>query len=360
MKKNLLMLCAFIASFTLKAKEINYKNHSPRPVVGSYYVEGAKKTLPPNKIKYQLLSHIFHAFAVPKDDGSITQISNDIVKEAHKNNTRVIISVGGGGYKKFAKITNNKKTYKNLIQSLILLVKNNDYDGIDIDWEFPENKIEGQNWNKLMTDLRSELDKLSQQSNRLYELTTALPVGKWCGKWISREVILKNIDFINLMAYDGLEWQAGYHSPLFADKNDPKKIAFSNWDYWWNENKIPKSKLTFGVPFYTYVFESIKPYTKLPNYNGGRQVAYQKFLNRMKKEGGYTSYESTENLATWYFSADKKVFAAVDTPKTIAFKTNWAVKKMKFTGVFSWALHHEYDKSNQNFPLTEAMKKASE
>ena len=106
-------------------------------------------------------------------------------------NIKIIWSIGGWSYSKpfyeMAKTSQNRLTF---IKSLLWWLDQKALtfiDGIDIDWEFPgglgadfgvgDPGVDGKNYEFLIMELRSGLDKLAQKQKKYYELTTAIGVG---------------------------------------------------------------------------------------------------------------------------------------------------------------------------------------
>jgi chitinase len=79
-------------------------------VIG-YYPGWMKTTLPANKVRFQHLTHINHAFAWPNADGSISSYSEidhpELIDAAHQAGTKILIALGGWGQSDgFAPMTN--------------------------------------------------------------------------------------------------------------------------------------------------------------------------------------------------------------------------------------------------------------
>ncbi|WP_330997219.1 glycosyl hydrolase family 18 protein [Burkholderia stagnalis] len=133
------------------------------------------------------------------------------------------------------------------------------FDGVDIDWEFPGGKgvnpslgdpaKDGQLYVTLMKELRQMLDKLSQETGRTYELTSAIGAGKDKIDVVNYKEATKYMDYIFDMTYDyygafsltELGHQTALHAPnwkpdtayttdnsiraLLAQGVDPKKLV---------------------------------------------------------------------------------------------------------------------------------------
>ena len=143
---------------------------------------------------------------------------NDLVSVAHKNNRKVVLSVGGAGQasKAFLKIASNPEIRLNFIDNLLMYVKKHQIDGIDIDWEYwtyqseldqgGNDPIESQYLVDLLSNLRS-------RSVGDLMLSVDIAPGPWLG--LQYRVQLQDYeDYVNLMAFDFTGgWAASSPSP---------------------------------------------------------------------------------------------------------------------------------------------------
>ena len=87
------------------------------------------------------------------------------------------------------------------------LLKSGGFDGIDIDWEFPQNENEGQNFVLLLQAVRELLDAYSSRhaSGHRFLLTIAgsAEVDKYSNMHLAD--MNRYLDFWNLMSYDFAE-----------------------------------------------------------------------------------------------------------------------------------------------------------
>jgi GH18 family chitinase len=188
-------------------------------------------------IPYDKLTHINYAFLIPNEDGTFRELLNtwmigELVRLAHQQNVKVILSVGGWGWDiQFEKMAADPATRNVFVQNLVRIVAQYQFDGADIDWEYPDPGPSSQYFLALMQELRATLPKDSL-------LTAAVvALGEHGAGIPSASFAL--MDFVNIMAYD--DYSGPQHSSL--------DYAQSALDYWL-ERGLPPEKATLGVPFY--------------------------------------------------------------------------------------------------------------
>ena len=213
------------------------------------YVTGAAVA---SVIPYEKLTHINYAFLLPNEDGTFQDLGNtwligQLVPLAHKQNVKVLISVGGWGWDaQFEKMAANPGTRAAFVKNLVKIVAQYQFDGADIDWEYPDAGASAQNFLSLMQELRAALPKDSL-------LTAAVVALGEHGAGIPFESFAL-MDFVNIMAYD--DDSGSQHSSL--------NYAISALDYWL-ERGLPQDKATLGVPFYARPTET--PYAQIVKDN---------------------------------------------------------------------------------------------
>ncbi|MGB8212966.1 MAG: glycosyl hydrolase family 18 protein [Anaerolineales bacterium] len=196
----------------------------------------------PAAIPYNKLTHINYAFLLPNADGTFQELLNtwmlgELVSQAHQHNVKVLISVGGWGWdSQFEALAANPTTRTAFVQNLVKIVAQYQFNGADIDWEYPEPGQSGQNFLALMQELRAALPKDCLLTAAVVALGPHAP-------GIPNEVF-PLVDFVNIMAYDD---NTGPHHSSFD-------YAQSALDYWLGRG-LPPEKATLGVPFYARPIE---------------------------------------------------------------------------------------------------------
>ncbi len=191
-----------------------------------------------NAIQYDKLTHINYSFLLPNSDGSLRPLDNvskmqQIVSLAQAQGVKVLIAVGGwmdGNDSAFTTLAANPSTRAAFINNLVNFVNQYNLDGVDMDWEYPREGSEPQNYELLM----QELGQAMHSRGKL--LTAAVVVSGWNADGVLSGVF-DDVDFLNIMAYDGPD-----HSTMAQ--------ATGGLDYWLGRG-LPKDKAVLGVPFYS-------------------------------------------------------------------------------------------------------------
>lgn len=174
-------------------------------------------------------------------------------------NLKTLVAVGGWneGSEKYSDMARDPVRRRAFIDSVIPFLQKHNFDGLDVDWEYPSNR-EGarpedkENFVLLIRELRQEFDKYG------YLLTAAVAAGEaTMSTAYNVPEISKDFDFINVMAYDfrgAWETFTGHHAPLrhnpMVDVNDSRKLNCEYAIDWWLEQGCPPEKLVLGMGTY--------------------------------------------------------------------------------------------------------------
>jgi chitinase len=103
----------------------------------------------------------------------------EIATASKQAGVKNILSVGGwtnseeGG---FEAATTTAEGVEKLAQSIVDYAVEWKFDGVDIDWEYPDTDAEKTQFTNLITSLRSKLDMLGKQNDIYYQLSAAVTV----------------------------------------------------------------------------------------------------------------------------------------------------------------------------------------
>ena len=151
----------------------------------------------PRHINFKLYTHLCHAFLVADADGNVRKDRNvpsrDVTAKAHAAGVKVLLSLGGWGWDdQFASIVSKPEAEDRYVKSVIDVVRDNDYDGIDLDWEYPDKEKEVIGFERLTRRLRKQIDEIGKARNQPMFLTMAASSNPGTLKWLGKDFLLEN------------------------------------------------------------------------------------------------------------------------------------------------------------------------
>ena len=152
-------------------------------------------------IDFSLLTHINYSFLILRANGTTRPFGapnhlRAVVAEAKKHDVKVLIAVGGWGWdKEFEALAADPVIREKLAQRVAEFCDTYQLDGIDIDWEYPNAGASAENFAALAIAFRSALPAGAL-------VTAAVLADATDADGISTDAV-EQLDFINLMAYDG-------------------------------------------------------------------------------------------------------------------------------------------------------------
>lgn len=317
----------------------------------------------PREIDFRLYTHICHAFLDADREGRLEKAryvpSRDLTAEAHKAGAKVLISLGGWGWDEpFAAIVAHPEAEDRYLRAVMEIVDRYDYDGIDLDWEYPDTKDEIVGFERLTRRFRKALDALGERKGRHMVVTMAASANPGTLKWLGKDFLLETMDWINVMTYDFAgEWSdvAGHNAPLFASSKRPgRSISVeATMNYLLEQRGLPADRLAVGIPLYGRGFAVDEPYASTKGRPkkrapGGDYVR----ISRLEKDPNWVRRWDDQTKTPWLISKKDPAVIGYDDAESVSIKTEWAMKR-GFRGVFFWQVHGDRMPDGSN-PLQQA------
>jgi chitinase len=206
-------------------------------VVGYYSLNAAMSEVDKSTLKR--LTHVNLWFLNPDSLGNYTRDLSGLtsfIGAAHRRNVKVLFSIGGGSKQPQYRYLLNDDNRERLIQNLVSEVVKYDLDGIDVDLEGSDIDLY---YEKFVVELAAALRK----HNKLITAAVAIYY-----KDQFTDVALAQYDFVNVMSYD----RTGPWRPEKPGPHAAYEHAVEDLEYFGNVRKMPKDKMTLGLPFYGY------------------------------------------------------------------------------------------------------------
>jgi chitinase len=321
----------------------------------------------PEYIDPFLCTHVIFAFGWIKDgrlssfeandvsgDGKLGLYQRVVGLKAQNPKLKVMLAIGGWsfGTSKFKEVAETRFSRQTFIFSAIPFLRQHNFDGLDVDWEYPK-ASDRENFVAYLKELREAFEFEAEESgNPRLLLSAAVPVGPDNVRGgYDVPSVAKYLDFINLMAYDfhgKWEKQAGHNAPLFPPSSDSewrKQLSVSFAAKMWTRLGTPKEKLVIGMPTYGRSFtlsDSSQYIVNSPAKDGGKAGEYT-------REAGFLAYYEVCDMliegANYIWDDEMKVpylvkgdqWVGFDDEKSIRNKMDW-VKSNGFAGAMVWTV----------------------
>ncbi|MFV0560817.1 MAG: glycoside hydrolase family 18 protein [Enterococcus sp.] len=337
----------------------------------------------PVDIPFDKITHVNYGFMVIDTNGKL--VSNDawadydesvsgggknymgqVTDMADENGVTAMVSIGGWNNSQelaFDRVTATDAKMDAFTTELVQFMLAHNFDGVDIDWEYPDNADRQTKFIAMMKQLREKMTEAGKENDQYYQLTAAVTADHNKMEYISPEVLKDYVDNFNVMTYDfhgGFDSQTGHNSPLYATETDIDQefnISSAMKEYSETYN-IPKNQLMVGMSYYSRGFANVEvgelgaASSGVPNggtWDDTTQVAGLKPWFQMKEYEKQANADPNDNLfaywddqahAPYIYDADAKEFYTYDNVQSIQEKVNWTVKN-GYGGAIVWELSYD-------------------
>ncbi|ORX84086.1 hypothetical protein BCR32DRAFT_291580 [Anaeromyces robustus] len=290
---------------------------------------------------------------------AIYYLNNDIKKKYPK--LRTVLSFGGGsGSGNFGSVLNTDAKIKTVAKNIKNIINELKFDGVDIDWEFPNNETEIKNLLTLLKKLRSYLG-----NNKILTISASASPSKYQGY---SNKFVKYVNWFNIMTYNYAgSWHeyTGYNSPLYSPSKDlnGQKSCHETTSIYINEG-VPASRLVIGGAFYGREWK-----VNSSTNNGYNQVGTTNGCGAPGYTNGSWSYKALREqnilsspkvatspwIRTWHSDVKSPTLFNPNTNRYISYDDTDSmceraayVKKNKFAGVMVWEVGLDYKRELLN------------
>ncbi|RAO65137.1 uncharacterized protein BHQ10_001149 [Talaromyces amestolkiae] len=264
-----------------------------------------------------------------------------LLKKENRN-LKVLLSIGGWSWSsRFAGATGTEANRANFVRTAVGFVQDLGFDGIDIDWEYPSNYTEADNYVTLLKELRAGLDNYSAAHTPGYHylLSASVPAGPSHYEILHISPMNQYLDMWNLMAYD---YSGSWDNVTGMDANVYQKTAYPNSTpfntdqaiTYYTGNGASASKINLGLPLYGRAFQNTDgPGT---TYSGVGPGSWQDGVwdyKALPRPGG-TLYHEDSSVSAWTYDHAQRYMVSYDTPAIVQTKASYIKSKGLGGGAF--------------------------
>lgn len=220
------------------------------------------------------------------------------------------------------------------------------FDGLDIDWEYPENKQEGDLLTLLLQACRKAMDDYAAEHGQKYHylLSIAASASPLKYKYLNLPALDEVLDTWHLMAYDysgSWDQTTGHAANLYASPGNPEMTKANTHqavqDY--ISGGVRSEKLVLGIPLYGRSFLSTGSQLGLPfqGYATNTSTDDGVWLYRdLPRAGSSTTVQvDRDSVGAWTYDPDTKELVAFDNVETANIKADYILDH-RLGGAMFW------------------------
>ncbi|XP_067635554.1 uncharacterized protein Cht6 [Eurosta solidaginis] len=392
--QTLFLLCAvlFINEIRSEGRVVCYYTN------WSVYRPGTAKFNPLNINPY-LCTHLVYAFGGFTKDNQMKPFDKyqDIEQggyakftglKTYNKQLKTMIAIGGWNEasSRFSPLMANPERRQKFIKNILKFLRQNHFDGIDLDWEYPAQREGGkqrdrENYAQFVQELRAEFERESEKTGRpRLLLTMAVPAGiENIEKGYDIPKLNKYLDWFNVLTYDfhsSHEPSANHHAPLYSleEESEYNYDAELNIDYsikYYLKAGADRDKLVLGIPTYGRSYTLInEDSTEIgaPSEGPGEQgdatrekgyLAYYEICHNLKEDPEWTVVQPNHN-AMGPYAYRRNQWVGYDDEAIVRKKAQYVVEH-GLGGIMFWAIDNDDFRgtcSGKPYPLIEAAKEA--
>lgn len=346
----------------------NADQPATRPYVIIGYVTGHGWTK--EQIEARKLTHINYAFAIPAETGKLAPLkATDSVHlaeltslKAVNKELKVLLSIGGwGGCRYFSDVALTEAARKKFAASAVAVLQKHQLDGLDIDWEYPDQPGAGNrfrpadktNFTLLLKALREGLDEQGQRDRRTgtnhYLLTAATGADTAFVNHTDLSSAQRYLDYVNIMTYDlyhGNDKVTGHHSNLNQSaKGDQSRNSTTDAVAGHIRAGVPAGKIVLGVPFYGRGWADVRPQDNglyQPSTGAHSFISHDELVAKYIDKRGFVRYWDADAKAPYLWNPTVRMFISYADEESIRHKVAY-VRANRLAGVMFWEYVHDLE-----------------
>jgi len=376
MKIKHLLLIIVVAAATWQCKDIDKNEYRTVAYIAGY------RDFDFSKIAANKLTHINYAFANiiegkvsfgGKTAGHEADLKEDDIKSLHalkkvNPDLKILVSVGGWTWSThFSDAALTDSSRRIFAGSAVDFLIKYQLDGIDLDWEYPNqvgagnpHRVEDiENFTLLLREVREHLDKQSELDEREGEDKYLLTIASGGDRAYIENTNLGEahhyLDFINIMTYDaynGLHTTTGHHANLLPAHGDPAveakgeevKSALTSVQGHIHAG-VPVEKINLGLAFYGRVWKGVKNENNglfQPAETVGMIEYYRIIAEKYIDKNGFIRFWDTLAQAPYLWNVDSSIFISYEDSNSIKLKIAY-LKEKGLGGVMFWEYTDDYE-----------------
>ena len=248
----------------------------------------------------------------------------------------------------FSDATRNDEVRKVFARNILNFLREHNFDGVDIDWEFPvftsKRLRDKRNFVSLLREIRRLID--TEAADKLLSVAVAADI-TIINLGFDAVGINATVDYINLMSYDYTDWHwyypvSGHNAPLFPFSSsfylNKLNTAFSA--NYWHLLGVAKSKIMVGIPTYSHSFLLLFPelhYPGAPATAEGPEWSYGEVCQFLKQNGTVRAVDAAAGVP---YAFNSTLWVTYEDEESAGKKAAW-IRDNEFGGSMTYNINND-------------------
>ncbi len=243
---------------------------------------------------------------------------------------KFLFTVANGNLGVFESWFFNTAMAERLADEVVKVVKTYDYDGFDVDYEFPTGAGNTKaNFVHFMKTLKEKFADLSEETGKEYILSMAVPGTQWTFSLFDMNALAEHVSYFNLMNYDlyigeNGKYTAHHHTPAYDNYNGLSGGSVYGDIQLYLDRGIPADKIVAGCGLYALRWTGVQDGGTHGLYQSGTcdftNLHYTQIKYSFVNKGGYVRYWDEKAGAPYLYNASQKVFISYDDEQSVELK----------------------------------------
>ncbi|AZK48256.1 glycosyl hydrolase family 18 protein [Paenibacillus lentus] len=289
---------------------------------------------------------------------------------------KTIISVGGWSWSnRFSDVAASAETRETFANSAVDFLRKYQFDGVDLDWEYPVSgglagnsvrPADKQNYTLLLQKVREKLDAAGAQDGKAYLLTIASGASPSFAQNTELANIAAIVDWINIMTYDfngGWQTVSAHNAPLYYDPaaasaGIPNAATFNGAAGVQGhlDAGVPASKIVLGMPFYGRGWANCASgdngqYQSCSGVSNGTWESgifdFSDLEANYINKNGYTRHWNDIAKVPYLYNPSSRIYISYDDIESFGHKTSF-IKDKGLGGAMFWEFSGDRNKTLLN------------
>lgn len=326
------------------------------------YYSAQNRILPISNIPWDKYTHIIHFASAPGVDAQgvgngtiglhyLTWSEIGEIYRVKHSGTKVLLCLkdNDSHLNAFAESTSPEKLAL-FVRNIATFVKENHYDGLDIDWETKINIAQYKNF-------------IAQLRNTLPDKTLVMAAGDWGGLDLVAEAMQERLDQINIMCYDMdngkncYGFNCSWHNDALFQAGERDKRTCESRIRAFTEKGVHNAKIGVGIPFYARRHIGVTRFGIMGTFSQDT-IPYRQLVTDVDRwKNQYMHYDEVHH-ADYLSLPEKNEFISYNGTRFMKDIVAWR-KKQGFGGLMTFSIEGEYlsDKTGDaRYPLSTTLK----